>query len=61
MGVKLACSLRHWLFANYPDVLPLLLFGHVELFTEEMEQEYLDWCLTDEGKRYLVGGDLYEE
>lgn len=36
------------------------MFGHTELFTEQMEQEYLDWCRTDEGKSYLEGGANYK-
>ena len=46
---------------NYKDIFGLILFGHVELFTEEMEKEYLKWCGTDEGKQYLKGGKYYEE
>ena len=59
--VKLTQSLEHWLFMNHRDKLPLIMLGHVELFTEEMEQEYLDWCKTDEGKQYLKGGSEYKE
>ena len=58
--VKLTYSLRHWLIKNHPDILPLVLFGHVETLTAKVRQEYLNWCQSDEGKRYLVGGDLYE-
>ena len=57
--VKLTKSLRHWLFKNNADLIPLIMFGHVELFTEEMQKEYLKWCQTEDGKRYLKGGDLY--
>ena len=57
--VELTFSLRSWFLKNHPDLVPLLLFGHTEEFTDEMNQEYLDWCGTEEGKRYLVGGDLY--
>lgn len=59
--VKLTQSLRQWLFENHPDKLPLIMFGHVELFTEEMNAEYLQWCQTDEGKKYLKGGSEYTE
>lgn len=51
--VRLTESLKQWLFMNHRDIIPLLLFGHVELFTEEMQKEYLEWCKTDEGKKYL--------
>lgn len=37
------------------------MFGHTELLTEEMYKEYLDWCQTDEGKKYLKGGSEYKE
>ena len=30
-------------------------------FTEEIENEYLTWCKTDEGKQYLKGGSKYVE
>ena len=57
--IKLTCSLKHWLAINYPYDFILIAFGHVELFTPEMQAEYIKWCQTEEGKRYLVGGDLY--
>ena len=59
--VKLTQSLKQWLFENYSDKLPLIMFGHTELLTEEMYKEYLDWCQTDEGKKYLNGGSEYKE
>jgi hypothetical protein len=59
--VRLTQSLSHWLFVNYPKELPLIMFGHVELLTEEMYAEYLEWCQTDEGKSYLKGGANYKE
>ena len=36
------------------------MFGHTELFTEEMQKEYIAWCKTDEGKQYLKGGSKYK-
>ena len=59
--VKLTQSLKHWLWENHKDKLSLILFGHVELFTEEMNKEYLAWCQTDEGKQYLEGGIKYKK
>lgn len=41
--------------------MPLIMLGHVELFTEEMQKEYLEWCKTDEGKQYLKGGSKYKD
>lgn len=57
--IILTQSLEHWLFENYSDKLPLIMFGHTELFTREMQKEYVDWCKTEEGKQYLEGGSKY--
>ena len=35
------------------------MLGHVELFTPEMKNDYIEWCKTDEGAQYLVGGSKY--
>ena len=43
------------------DLIPLLLFGHVELLTDELCQEYSQWCQTEEGRSYLKGGANYKE
>ena len=59
--VILTQSLQQWLWQNHRELLPLIMFGHVELFTEEMQQEYLAWCQTDEGRQYLAGGSKYDE
>ena len=59
--VRLTQSLAHWLWEYDPKLVPLIMFGHLELFTEEMTQEYLAWCQTDEGKQYLKGGSKYKE
>ena len=59
--VYMTQSLSHWLTVNYPDILPLVMFGHLELITNDMYQEYLNWCITPEGKEYLEGGSKYKE
>lgn len=59
--VRLTQSLQAWLLKNHADKLPLIMLGHIELFTPEMEREYLSWCMTDEGKQYLKGGSKYKE
>lgn len=59
--VQLTQSLQHWLWENHPDILPLIMFGHVELFIDEMQKEYLDWVHTDDGRQYLKGGSKYRE
>lgn len=60
--VKLTQSLSHWMWENgYQEEMCLISLGHLELFTEEMETAYLEWCKTDEGKKYLKGGSEYKE
>ena len=59
--VKLTASLTKWLLDNQPEILPLIGFGHIELFTEEMNDQYLAWCQTEEGRSYLKGGENYHE
>lgn len=59
--VKLTQSLQQWLWENHKDILTLIMFGHVELFTEKMQEEYIAWCQTDEGNQYLEGGSKYKE
>lgn len=61
MGIKLTASLRAWMWKFHRKELPLLYFGHLEIFTEEYKAEYLKWLETDEGKSYLVGGANYSE
>lgn len=59
--VKLTQSLAHWLWENHREIMHLIILGHIELFTEEMQKEYIEWCKTDEGKQYLKGGSKYKE
>ena len=59
--VKLTQSLSKWLFDYHKDKYGLILFGHTELLTDEMYQDYLAWCETEEGKKYLQGGSEYKE
>lgn len=59
--VKLTQSLSQWLFENHPDKLSLIMFGHLELLTDEMYEEYIAWCQTEDGKQYLKGGSKYKE
>lgn len=59
--VKLTWSLYTWLFNNHRDILALIMFGHLELFTDEMQDEYIAWCQTEEGMSYLEGGSNYRE
>lgn len=59
--IKLTQSLEHWLWENHREKLPLIMFGHTELLTDEMWAEYIEWCKTDEGKSYLQEGSNYRE
>ena len=59
--VKLTQSLEHWLWENHKDKIGLIMFGHTELLTDKMWAEYIEWCNTDEGKQYLVGGSKYKD
>ena len=50
---KLTHSLVAFLAKKHPDLIPFLIFGHVELFTDEIQNEYMEWLKTDEGKEAL--------
>lgn len=57
--VILTQSLEVWLFENHKEKLLLIMLGHIELFTDEMKKDYIEWCKTDEGKQYLEGGSKF--
>ena len=59
--VRLTQSLQHWLWENHRDKIGLIMLGHIELITEEMAKEYIEWCKTEDGKQYLKGGSKYKE
>lgn len=59
--IKLTQSLEKWLFDNHRNKIALIMFGHTELMTKEMWDEYIAWCQTDEGKQYLEGGSKYRQ
>lgn len=59
--VKLTQSLAEWLWRYHRDKIYLIILGHLELFTDEMETEYIEWCKTDDGRQYLKGGTKYRE
>ena len=59
--IKMTQSFSHWLITNHPDIYGLIMFGHLELLTKEMKNEYCEWVTTDEGKSYLKGGKNYKE
>lgn len=49
------------MWENHRDKYGLVLMGHTEFVTDEMWNEYIEWCKTDEGKKYLKGGSEYKE
>lgn len=53
-------SMEVWLATYHRDKFVLIMFGHLELFTEEMAREYYEWCKTEEGRQYLKGGSKYD-
>lgn len=59
--VKLTQSLEHWLLENHPDIICLISFGHIELLTDEMYKQYIEWVKTEDGAQYLKGGSKYKE
>lgn len=63
--VKLTRSLKRWLSINYDrydrETLALIQFGHTELMTKEMWDEYIKWLQTEEGQQYLKGRRKYRE
>ena len=58
---RLTESLKRYLWKLHKEKLSLILFGHIEVLTDEIVQDYLEWCQTDEGKQYLKGGEKYKE
>lgn len=53
-------SMEKWLATYHRDLFVPLMFGHLELFTDELAKEYTEWCLTEEGRQYLQGGSKYD-
>ena len=46
---------------KYHDQIMTEIINPIEQKISEMQAEYIKWCQTEEGKRYLVRGDLYHE
>lgn len=51
--IEITKSLSAFLFKYYKDLYVPIFFGHIELLTDEIYEEYLNWCLTDEAKEYF--------
>ena len=58
---KLTASLNKFLMDRYPGDIMLIRLGHIENFTDKMQEEYIEWVQTDEGKSYLKGGENYHD
>lgn len=59
--VKMTQSFEVFCFKYHRDIFSQLMFGHTELLTDDIQNEYIKWCQTDEGKQYLKGGSKYDE
>lgn len=59
--IKLTQSLQQYLFINHREIIVPLMFGHTEVLTQEIWDAYIEWCKTDEGHKYLKGGEKYVE
>lgn len=43
--IKVTQSMRTWLWNNHNDIYALVvMFGHIELVTDDMYAEYIEWC-----------------
>lgn len=56
--VALAQSLEQFLKTKYPEKFERIKDGFIEEY-EEIKEEYYAWCETDEGKKYLAGGEFF--
>lgn len=45
--IKLTDSMKEFLWKYHSDIIHLILLGHVELFTEEMQQEYYEFLKNE--------------
>lgn len=59
--VEMTLSLRQFLWKFHRGIYTTVMFGHIELLSEEIKEEYIKWCKTDEGKSYLEGGSNYNK
>ena len=53
MMITLTESLAHYLWVNHRNIIGLIMFGHTELLTDEIWDNYIAWCQTEEAKPYL--------
>lgn len=58
--IGLTQSLSHYLWENHRDIVGLVMLGHTELVTGEIWNAYIEWCKTEDGRKYLKGGAKYD-
>lgn len=52
IGVKLPEIVIKFLLERHPKELPLIaMFGHIELWDEEMQEEFEKWQADERGRR----------
>ena len=51
--IEMTKSFEVFIARKHKDILVPLSFGHIELMTDEIWEEYVNWCETDEAKPYL--------
>lgn len=51
--VTMTKSFSVWCFTYHKELYSLLMFGHTELLTRGLWEEYIEWCKTGEGMQYL--------
>lgn len=52
--IKISHRLEVFLRKYYEDFWPLISLGFYELITDEMWNEYVDWCHSDEGRMVIA-------
>lgn len=57
--LDLTPALMQFLFTCHRDLLLPITFGQLRYFTDEIREEYIRWRETEEGKKYLPGGECY--
>ena len=59
--ITITQSLREFLVRKgMQKEMALLIFGHTEVYTPELQKEYFEWVQTEEGQAYLKGGEKYD-
>ena len=51
--VTMTLSFKTWCLRYHREIYSLLMFGHVELLTDDMKKEYLEFLVTMTGKPLL--------